>query len=82
VRRPFTPTICRVVARGDHARGDHARGDHAHGDHAHGNVDLLVRFMDKENISLFDYIGYKNDLEKILKRKVDLVSEGTLHKFA
>ncbi len=47
--------------------GSVARGD----DRPKSDVDVLVEFS--KPISLFEFIGIKQDLEKALKRKVDLV---------
>ncbi len=41
------------------------------------DIDLLVEFQ--EGKSLFDLIDLKNDLEKISKRKVDVVTYASLH---
>ncbi len=41
------------------------------------DLDLLVKY--KENTSLFDHIGLIQDLEELLKIKVDVVSENALH---
>lgn len=50
--------------------GSVARGDAAP-DH---DVDLLVRF--REGTTLLDHAGLMVDLERLLGRKVDVVSEG------
>ena len=42
------------------------------------DVDLLIRFEKPNLIDLFDYVGFKQDLEEITGRKVDLVEEGYL----
>jgi len=46
------------------------------------DVDILVRFDKNATITLFDYAGIILELENLLKKKVDLVSEGTLYNFA
>lgn len=38
------------------------------------DIDIAVRFKKDAKVSLFDYIGYKQDLEVLLGRKVDLIS--------
>ena len=43
----------------------------------HSDVDLLVRF--DEGASAFDQVELILDLEKLLRRKVDVVEEGGLH---
>jgi predicted nucleotidyltransferase len=46
------------------------------------DVDIMVRFDKNVTITLFDYAGIMLDLESLLRKKVDLVSEGTLYDFA
>lgn len=41
------------------------------------DVDFLVDFDDSR--SLFDLIAFKNDLEELLGRKVDVVTEDSVH---
>ena len=53
--------------------GSVARGE----DQPHSDIDLLVKL--EERRSLFDLIGLKNDLEYLLKRKVDVVTEESSH---
>ena len=57
--------------------GSYARGE----ENRKSDVDLLVRFLPDADVSGFDYIGYINDFENLLHRKVDLVEEGTLYDF-
>lgn len=40
------------------------------------DIDILVQFVQPNNIDLFDYIGIKQDLEDLTGFKVDLVEEG------
>lgn len=40
------------------------------------DIDLLVRFIKPNQLDLFDYAGFKLDLEDITGRQVDLVEEG------
>ena len=42
------------------------------------DIDLLVELSDELN--LFDFIGLKNELEDMVKRKVDLVEYKTIKK--
>lgn len=42
------------------------------------DVDILVQFDPDAKVSLLDHIGMQLDLEKVLERTVDLVTEGTL----
>ncbi len=53
-------------------------GSHATGEANHNiDVDLLVEFGGRK--SLFDLVGLKLELEKILKKKVDLLTYRSLH---
>lgn len=38
------------------------------------DVDIVVQFDPEAQISLFDYVRYKQDLEEILDRKVDILT--------
>ena len=58
---------------GSYARGEETRKS---------DVDVMIRFDKGANISLFDYAGIMIDLEKVLRKKVDLVTEGGIKKFA
>ena len=58
---------------GSYARGEESRKS---------DVDILVRFDKSATITLIDYAGIMNDLSEYLHKKVDLVQEGTLYKFA
>lgn len=42
------------------------------------DVDILVKFDPDAEIGLFEHVSMTMDLEEILKRAVDLVTEGTL----
>lgn len=42
------------------------------------DVDILVTFLPEARVSLFDFVEMKEELEKVLQRKVDLVSKGGL----
>ena len=58
---------------GSYARGDETRKS---------DMDIMVRFDKNATITLIDHAGIMIDLEKLLHKKVDLVSEGTLYHFA
>ncbi|MDR2937593.1 MAG: nucleotidyltransferase domain-containing protein [Prevotellaceae bacterium] len=58
---------------GSYARGEETRKS---------DVDILVRFTKNAKISLLDHAGIMCDLEDLLHKKVDIVPEGTLYKFA
>lgn len=60
--------INRVRIFGSTARGEANKNS---------DIDLLVNFS--EGRSLFDLIAFKNDVEDLLNRKVDVVSENSLH---
>ena len=46
------------------------------------DVDILVRFLPNSRITLLKYAHIMNDLQELLKRKVDLVEDGQLCDFA
>jgi len=46
------------------------------------DIDLLVRFIPNEKITLFKYVHIVNELEKITGKKVDMVEDGQLKNFA
>ena len=45
---------------------------------AKSDIDLLIQFVAKKKISMFDILKMKHDLEELLNRKVDLIEEGQL----
>jgi len=58
---------------GSYARGEETRKS---------DIDIMVRFDKDAHITLFDYAGIMNDLEDLFHKKIDLVQEGQLKKFA
>ena len=54
------------------ARGDNKKGS---------DIDLLVRFSPANNGGLFELSAMRDDLQKLLHRKVDLLTEGFLSKY-
>jgi len=58
---------------GSYARGEETRKS---------DVDVMVRFDKDKSITLIDYAKIMNNLSDVLHKKVDLVQEGTLYKFA
>ena len=58
--------------------GSYARGE----ENRKSDIDIMVRFEDNASISLFDYVRIMNKLQETLHRKVDLVTEGGIKKFA
>jgi predicted nucleotidyltransferase len=71
----FFPTypIEKAWVFGSYARGEETRKS---------DMDIMVRFDKNATITLIDYAGIMIDLENLLHKKVDLVSEGTLYDFA
>ena len=58
---------------GSYARGEETRKS---------DIDIMVRFDEDATITLIDYAKIMNNLSDLLRKKVDLVQEGTLYKFA
>jgi predicted nucleotidyltransferase len=58
--------------------GSYARGDET----KKSDMDIMVRFEKDANVSLLDYVRIMNSLQKVLRKKIDLVEEGTLYNFA
>ena len=63
----------RYGARNLRVFGSVARGD----DRSHSDIDLLVD-MDPDR-SLLDVVGLGQDLEELLARRVDVLTEASLH---
>jgi predicted nucleotidyltransferase len=59
-------------------KSSYARGEQKR----RSDVDILVRFDREATITLIDYARIMNNLEDYLHKKVDLVQEGCLYKFA
>jgi len=58
--------------------GSYARGEETR----RSDLDIMVRFDENVTITLIDYAKIMNNLSDLLHKKVDLVQEGTLYKFA
>jgi predicted nucleotidyltransferase len=73
--RAFFPAypVEKVWVFGSYARGEETRKS---------DVDIMVKFDEKAGVSLFDFIRITNKLQDILHKKVDLVTEGGIMKFA
>jgi len=58
--------------------GSYARGEETR----YSDIDIMIRLDKEAHITLFDYAGIMNDLEDLFQKKIDLVQEGRLKKFA
>ena len=58
--------------------GSYARGEETD----KSDIDILVKFDTNAEISLFDYVRIMNKMEKLLHKKIDLVSDGGIMSFA
>ncbi|MBP9995524.1 MAG: nucleotidyltransferase domain-containing protein [bacterium] len=58
--------------------GSYARGEET----PESDVDILVVFDEKAQISLLGHCRIKNSLEKILNKEVDLIEDGCLKPWA
>jgi len=58
---------------GSYARGEETRKS---------DIDIMVRFEKDAGVSLFDLVRIMNELQGTLHKKVDLVTEGGIMKFA
>ena len=58
---------------GSYARGEETRKS---------DIDIMVRFDEDADVSLLDYIRIMNKLKDFLHKKVDLVEEGQLRRWA
>jgi hypothetical protein len=46
------------------------------------DIDILVNFIPNEKVTLFKYVHIVNDLQALTGKKIDLVENGQLKKFA
>ena len=58
---------------GSYARGEETRKS---------DIDIMVQFDENAGVSLFDFIRIMSKLQDTLHKKVDLVTEGGIRKFA
>ncbi len=72
-RRMILQTAHRYRARNVRVFGSVRRGDV----HRGSDLDLLVTF--EKGASLFDEIGFKQELERRLRRRVDVVGDDSIH---
>jgi predicted nucleotidyltransferase len=49
---------------------------------AKSDIDILVNFTPNSKVTLFKYVHILNDLQELTGRKVDLVEDGQLKRFA
>lgn len=64
-----TKPVVRAYLFGSYARGEN-RPD--------SDIDILVTFDKEARVSLFDHLGMIYELQDLLGKEVDLVTEGTL----
>jgi predicted nucleotidyltransferase len=48
----------------------------------YNDIDIMIRFDGKEEITLLKYAGMIASLKKLLRKEIDLVEEGELKDFA
>lgn len=58
--------------------GSYARGE----EKKNSDIDILVSFSPKTKISLLQYVHWINELQSLTGKKIDLVENGQLKKFA
>ena len=58
--------------------GSYARSE----EDAKSDIDILVNFIPGEKITLFKYVHMVNELEALTGKRIDLVENGQLKKFA
>jgi len=58
--------------------GSYARSEENNG----SDIDILVHFSSETKVTLFKYVHIINDLQRLTGKKIDLVEEGQLMKFA
>jgi predicted nucleotidyltransferase len=46
------------------------------------DIDILVNFIPDEKVTLFKYVHIINDLQALTGKRIDLVEDGQLKKFA
>ena len=58
--------------------GSYARGEET----KKSDIDIMVRFDKDADVSLLDYVKIINRLKDVLQKKIDLVEEGQLYRWA
>lgn len=75
IKLKTAPALSRHKAEFAAVFGSYARGE----ERADSDVDILVRFSEAK--SLLDLIGLEQELEEVLQKRVDLVTEKGLSPF-
>ena len=72
IQKAIQPVLCKYPIKRASLFGSYARQDA----HSGSDIDILVEFSD--TVSLLQFVGIQQELEDILKKKVDLVDFSTL----
>jgi predicted nucleotidyltransferase len=75
IKKKISPILSTYGVKKASLFGSVARGD----DTQKSDVDILIKLG--KPMGLLSYIGLNNKLEKVLHRKVDMVTESSLNKF-
>jgi predicted nucleotidyltransferase len=75
IKEKITPVLEKYGVEYARIFGSVARGE-ARED---SDVDLLIKLL--KPVSLYTFFNLQDELEEVLERKVDLVTEGSLNKF-
>jgi len=74
IKKKITPILKNHDVKKAAVFGSFARGEQ----NKKSDIDILIKFKRDNDKSLLDIVGLKLDLEKVLKRKVDLVEYSTI----
>jgi len=58
--------------------GSYARSE----ENSQSDIDILVNFIPGEKITLFKYVHMVNELQELTGKRIDMVEDGQLKKFA
>ncbi|MEI7579183.1 MAG: nucleotidyltransferase family protein [bacterium] len=72
IKKSFTPILLKAGVKKSSIFGSFARGE----DNALSDIDLLVDFP--RGKGLFEFAGLKIELEKVINRKVDLLTYSSI----
>lgn len=75
IKNKINPILKRNGVKKAAIFGSYARGDQT----KKSDIDILIKYK-YDNKSYFDLIGLQFELEKILKKKVDLLTYGSVHR--